>query len=129
MKSNSFNLILVVADETEIHSVFFGNPPKRRKENETKGLVITPGWKIENQWHEDVEKEMLAGLSSADYHGFLKIGMANADIVINSAEEADEKIKELFNECDTVNTITPNEESLEAYYELYTELIIPSPFQ
>lgn len=77
---------------------------------------------VEKAMNEDVEKEMLAGLSSADYHGFLKIGMANADIVINSAEEADEKIKELFNECDTVNTITPNEESLEAYYELYTEL-------
>ena len=50
LQSNSFNLILVVADETEVNSVFIGNSPKRKKENETKGQVITPGWKIENQW-------------------------------------------------------------------------------
>ena len=48
--SNSFNLILVIVDETEIYSVFLGNAPKRAKGNETKGLVITPGWKFLNQW-------------------------------------------------------------------------------
>ncbi len=57
LHSSSFNLILVVADETEIDSVFIGNLPKRKKENETKGRVITPGWKIENQWHSDVKEE------------------------------------------------------------------------
>ena len=34
LQSNSFNLILVVADETEVSSVFIGNSPKRKKEND-----------------------------------------------------------------------------------------------
>ncbi len=72
--------------------------------------------------NDSVEEEMLSGLSTGDYHGFLKTGMNHADIVIDSAEDADEKIKELFKECDTVNTITPSEDSLETYFELYTEL-------
>ena len=55
--TNSFNLILVVADETEIHSIFLGNAPKRAKKNETKGLVITPGWKVFNQWLPELEEE------------------------------------------------------------------------
>ena len=57
LQSNSFNLILVVADETKIESVFIGNSPKRRVENETKGQVITPGWKIENQWHSGTKEK------------------------------------------------------------------------
>ena len=47
---NSFNLIFVIADETEVNSVFIGEAPKRSKENETKGQVISLGWKTENQW-------------------------------------------------------------------------------
>ena len=50
LESSSFNLILVIADEKKIDSVFIGSAPKRKKENETKGKVITPGWKKENQW-------------------------------------------------------------------------------
>ena len=50
MESSSFNLILVIADEKKIDSVFIGSTPKRKKENETRGKVITPGWKKENQW-------------------------------------------------------------------------------
>ena len=50
LKSSSFNLILVIADEKKIDSVFIGSTPKRKKENETRGKVITPGWKKENQW-------------------------------------------------------------------------------
>ncbi len=48
--NNSFNLILVIADEKEVKSVLIGNVPKRKKEHETKGQIVTPGWKIENQW-------------------------------------------------------------------------------
>ena len=43
LESNSFNLILVIADKND--SVFIGSTPKRKKENETRGKVITPGWK------------------------------------------------------------------------------------
>ncbi len=69
-QSNSFNLTLVVADETEIHSVFIGNSPKRKKENETKGQVITPGWKIENQWRLD-EKEDPKPFSGSKENGLI----------------------------------------------------------
>lgn len=73
----------------------------------------------------DVSKEMLKGLSSADYHGFIQVGIENADVVINSNEEVDEKITALCADAakeKTVNTITICEESLETYYDLYTDL-------
>ena len=57
-KNNSFNLIFVIADETEVNSVFIGNTPKRKKENQTKGQIITPGWRFENQWDSKSKKEM-----------------------------------------------------------------------
>ena len=41
LPGNSFNLIFVIADEKQIESVFIGKSPKRKKENETKGKVIT----------------------------------------------------------------------------------------
>ena len=73
----------------------------------------------------DVSEEMLKGLSSADYHGFMQIGIENADVVINSNEDVDEKITALCDDAakeKTVNTITVCEESLETYYDLYTDL-------
>ncbi len=57
-QSNSFNLIFVIADESEVNSVFIGDAPKRKKKSETKGQVITPGWKPENQWNLNLKKEM-----------------------------------------------------------------------
>ncbi|MDC3075760.1 penicillin acylase family protein [Paracoccaceae bacterium] len=57
-KNNSFNLIFVIADETEVNSVFIGNTPKRKKENETRGQIITYGWKSENQWDLKLEREI-----------------------------------------------------------------------
>ncbi len=57
LKNNSFNLIFIVADETNIASFFIGNAPKRKKTNETKGQVITPGWKTENQWRYKLERK------------------------------------------------------------------------
>ena len=56
--NNSFNLIFVIADETEVNSVFIGDAPKRSKENETKGQVISLGWKTENQWDLSLKKEI-----------------------------------------------------------------------
>ena len=58
-QNNSFNLIFVIADETQISSVFIGNAPNRKKANETKGKVITPGWETENQWHWVLKQENL----------------------------------------------------------------------
>ena len=74
----------------------------------------------------EVSVDMLKGLSSADYHGFMQIGIENADVVINSNEEADDKIKALCDDAakeKTVDTITVCEESLETYFDLYTDLV------
>ncbi len=57
-KNNSFNLIFVIADETEVNSVFIGNTPKRKKDNGTRGQIITPGWRSENQWDLKLDREM-----------------------------------------------------------------------
>ena len=57
-QSNSFNLIFVIADESEVNSVFIGNAPKRKKENETKGQVIALGWRPENQWNLNFKEEI-----------------------------------------------------------------------
>lgn len=81
---------------------------------------------VQKALNEDVEVDMLKGLSTADYHGFVQIGMEYADVVINSNEDADEKIKCLCDDASkekTVNTITASEESLETYYDLYTDLV------
>ena len=82
--TNSFNLILVIAEETEIHSVFLGNAPKRANGNETKGLVITPGWKLFNQWLPELkEEDKLITLSNKNgvilntNNSFLKEGSQN----------------------------------------------------
>ena len=56
-QNNSFNLIFVIADESEVNSVFIGDAPNRRKENETKGQVISIGWRTENQWNLSLKKE------------------------------------------------------------------------
>ncbi len=69
-QDNSFNLILVVADETEVNSVFIGKAPKRKKENDTKGQVITPGWKTRNQWRLD-EKEEVKAFASSNKNGLI----------------------------------------------------------
>ena len=66
-QNNSFNLIFVIADEAKVNSLFIGNTPRRKKENETKGQVITPGWKTENQWNLELKKEpQTLVLSSTD---------------------------------------------------------------
>ena len=57
-QNNSFNLIFVIADESEVNSVFIGDAPKRSKENETRGQVIALGWRTENQWNLSSRKKM-----------------------------------------------------------------------
>jgi starch synthase len=69
----------------------------------------------------DVEEKMLHSLSSADYDGFIKIGTEYADVVINSGEEDKVKLEKLLKDI-KYDTIEATEESLDTYYNLYTEL-------
>ncbi len=69
----------------------------------------------------DVEDEMLDTLKSADYNGFIKIGAAYSDVVINADEESTKLVSEASPK--KVDTIENNDESLDNYYNLYNELV------
>ncbi len=81
---------------------------------------------VKNALNDEVSEDMLKSLSSADYHGFIQLGTEYADVVINSNEDNDDKIKAF---CTTaakdkrVDTISVSEEALETYYDLYTDLV------
>lgn len=76
----------------------------------------------------DIEDKMLTNLKSADYDGFIKIGMQYADAVINSNTESDKNLKALFDNEEKkgekkVNNIDVTENAVESYYELYNDLV------
>lgn len=73
----------------------------------------------------DIEDEMLAHLKSADYEGFIKIGVEYADAIIKAEEDFSESLNVLLEKLDTdkkINFIEPNENFSDSYYNLYNEL-------
>jgi starch synthase len=101
-------------------SIFSVYGSKSRFDHKFEGNII------EKALHNAVDKEMLQGLSSADYDGFVKMGLNYADLVINANEDKDDDVMKVFEEISkdkTVNTIAPSHDALEDYYELYTDLI------
>ncbi|RDC65874.1 glycogen/starch synthase [Adhaeribacter pallidiroseus] len=75
----------------------------------------------------DIEDDMLTHLKTADFGGFVKVGMEYADLVSKSHEENfSENINTLFTEfCSTkpINQIDSSDENfLDSYYNLYNEL-------
>ena len=73
----------------------------------------------------DIEDSMLGHLKSADYDGFVKVGMEYADTVIKSDEDFSDNMNALFTEfklTKTINEIEQNEDQLDSYYNLYNEL-------
>ncbi|QMU31008.1 glycogen/starch synthase [Adhaeribacter radiodurans] len=75
----------------------------------------------------DIEDDMLTHLKTADFEGFVKVGMEYADLVSKSHEENfSENINALFKEfCSTkpINQIDSSDENfLDSYYNLYNEL-------
>ncbi len=74
----------------------------------------------------DVEDENLKNLKSADYSGFMKLGMEYSDAVIKASDNLNEELTKLFDDCEEkkkVNTIEKDENFTESYFELYNELI------
>jgi starch synthase len=72
----------------------------------------------------DIEDANLTNLSS-DFTGFVKTGMEYADVVLRSDEEFSEDINSFFNQCKSVkqlSAVDANDDVLNAYYNLYTEL-------
>ncbi|MCP4522031.1 MAG: glycogen/starch synthase [Cytophagales bacterium] len=66
-----------------------------------------------------LEDDLLQHLSSANYENFVKIGVENADCVINTTES-----EELVNEAKEVKqgAIELSEDALDSYYNLYNEI-------
>jgi len=74
----------------------------------------------------DVEDENLKNLESADYSGFMKLGMEYSDAVIKASDDLNDELTKLFDDCEEkkkVSTIEKDENFTESYFELYNELI------
>ncbi len=72
----------------------------------------------------DIEDSMLTNLQSADYQGFIKLGMEFSDSVIMA--EDDISLSELFEEINDkkkLETIEQNDDFSESYFNLYNELV------
>jgi starch synthase len=72
----------------------------------------------------DIEDSMLTNLQSADYQGFIKLGMEFSDSVIMA--EDDNSLSELFEEINDkkkLETIEQNDNFSESYFNLYNELV------
>lgn len=67
----------------------------------------------------DIEDDMLTNLETADYYGFIKVGMEFSDAVIKA--EDDKSLNGLFDEM-KVETIEKDENFTDSYYNLYNEL-------
>jgi starch synthase len=73
----------------------------------------------------DIDDAMLQHLKSGDYAGFIKTGVAFADVVIRPQETNNEIFNALFSEFEKekkIDTIGETEEFSDTYFNLYTEL-------
>lgn len=74
----------------------------------------------------DIDDSMLHPLKTADYEGFIKLGMEYTDAVINANEETSESFNRLIAEISNknrVDTIEKDDNFLDSYYNLYNELV------
>ena len=69
----------------------------------------------------DIEDDMLSGLKTVDYEGFIRLGVDFADVVINAG---DSEIKWTDEPNDKkIDTIEEDENFSDSYYNLYNELV------
>jgi starch synthase len=71
----------------------------------------------------DIEDNMLGNLKSADFEGFIKLGVEFSDAVIVAGEN--KKLGDLFKKIKEkkIETIDKGENYTESYYNLYNELV------
>jgi starch synthase len=73
----------------------------------------------------DIDDSMLQHLKSGDYAGFIKTGIAYADVVLRNKDHNTDVFKALFTEFEKdkkFDTIEDNESVSEKYFNLYSEL-------
>ncbi len=74
----------------------------------------------------DIDDTMLDPLKTADYEGFVKMGIEYADAVINGNEENTDSFKKLIADLsaeERTETIEEGDNFEESYYNLYNELV------
>ena len=74
----------------------------------------------------DIDDDMLKELKSADFEGFMKVGMKYADIVVKAEESYNEELSKLFEEFENkkeIDSIETKGEFSDRYYHLYNELV------
>ncbi|WBO84156.1 MULTISPECIES: glycogen/starch synthase [Hymenobacter] len=76
----------------------------------------------------DIDDDMLAGLKTADFGGFIKIGMEYADTIVKSDEDFSDNLNAIFTEYSQnkknkqIGQVGADENLLTSYYALYNEL-------
>ena len=68
----------------------------------------------------DIEDQMLSHLKSADYEGFVKMGVEYADVVLREGEDHSERLSGLEKKIDKIEK---DDNFLDSYYNLYHELV------
>lgn len=73
----------------------------------------------------DIDDSMLHPLKTANYDGFIKLGMENSDAIIYAQEESTESFKKLIADISDDKRVDAieGENFEESYYNLYNELI------
>jgi starch synthase len=66
---------------------------------------------------------MLGSLDSADYNGFMKIGIEYSDAIIITDEEVTEKFNTIFNELPEKTFKYIPQTDIDGFYNFYTELV------
>jgi starch synthase len=71
----------------------------------------------------DIEDNMLGNLKTADFEGFIKLGVEFSDAVIVSGDN--KKLEDIFKKIKEkkVENFDKNENYTESYYNLYNELV------
>jgi starch synthase len=71
----------------------------------------------------DIEDNMLGNLKTADFEGFIKLGVEFSDAVIVAGDN--KKLEDLFKKIKEkkVETIDNDDNCTESYYNLYNELV------
>lgn len=73
----------------------------------------------------DIDDSMLHPLKTADYEGFIKLGIQYSDAVIYAEEESTDSFKRVVEDLQEkrIDTIEKDENFEESYYNLYNELV------
>ncbi len=72
----------------------------------------------------DINDEMLANLRSADFFGFIKIGIQYADLVVKANENMDENLSKILDEItqNKIDTKIDEENIADQFFDIYNEL-------